>query len=155
MQNFRKICWKLFEKIPKTTFFCFIVARDEKLKVSRRRGALPPPKIFLLPPGDHLAATAKLCLPASGATISTKCRRPALLRSVCLNKLVLLPVPHWTRSATLRSAPTECKDSWAVNAILSQILSVATQKKHHFQLKTLIVSHTKQILPEILAKTNS
>ena len=130
MQKFKKFCWKLFEKILKTTFFCYIVARDERLKVSRRRGALPPPKkFFIVPPNDHLAATAKVCLPASGATISTKCRWPALVRSVYLKKLVLLPVPLWTRSATLRSAPTECNDSWAVNAILSQILSVTTQIK--------------------------
>ena len=50
MQNFKKFCWKLSKKILKTTFFCYIVARDERLKVSRRRGALPPPKKFFIVP---------------------------------------------------------------------------------------------------------
>ena len=130
MQNFKKFRFKLFKKILKTTFFCYIVARDERLKVSRRRGALPPPKKFFIaprrPPSSY---RARECLPEKGATMSTKCRCPALLRSVCVVQLVLLPVRPRTRSATLDYAPTECFDLWAVGSFLSHILSLRTQKK--------------------------
>ena len=72
MQNFKKFCWKLFKKILKTTFFCYIVARDERLKVSRRRGALPPPKKFFIVP--RRPPSTGQCLPAvrRGCSIDEK-----------------------------------------------------------------------------------
>ena len=132
MQNFKKFCWKLFKKILKTTFFCYIVARDERLKVSRRRGALPPPKKFFIAPRRPPSSYRTTVPAGKWTTMSTEGRWPALLRLVCLNKLVLLPVPPRAHSATLWSSPTECKDSWAVNEMFSQILSVTTQKNITF-----------------------
>ena len=133
MQNFKKFCWKLSKKILKTTFFCYIVARDERLKVSRRRGALPPPKkFFIVPPNDHLAGGSG-CRRQEGLQHRREVGGLARLGSVCLVQLVMRPVRPRTRSATVSSAPTECDDLWAVGSFLSHILRLRTQKKVTFR----------------------